>query len=65
MLKYVVIRLGKRATRSDWQYKQRSNSIRVTEKEKDLGVIINNRSSLADHISGIVRSINNLLVSNM
>ncbi len=49
--------------RPDWEYKLGNDSIQESEKEKDLGVVINNRLSPEEHIQEKVRNMHNLLAN--
>ncbi len=58
-----VIKFGKNEKRPDWEYKLGNDRLQESEKEKDLGVIINNRLSPEDHIQEKVRNVHNLLAN--
>ncbi len=49
--------------RPDWEYKLGNDSLQESEKEKDLGVVINNRLSPKEHIEEKVRNMHNLLAN--
>ncbi len=51
-----VIKFGKSVKRPDWDYQLGSNNLQESDKEKDLGVIINNKPSPEDHINEKVRT---------
>ena len=46
-----VMKFRKSAKRPDWDYLLGSNTLQESNKEKDLGVIINNKLSPEDHIN--------------
>ena len=58
-----VMKFGKSAKRPDWEYLLGSNTLQESNKEKDLGVIINNKLSPEDHINDKVRNTYNLLAN--
>ena len=58
-----VMKFGKSAKRPDWDYLLGSNTLQESNKEKDLGVIINNKLSPEDHINDKVRNTYNLLAN--
>ena len=55
--------LLKSAKRPDWDYLLGSNTLQESNKEKDLGVIINSKLSPEDHINDKVRNTYNLLAN--
>ena len=58
-----VMKFGKSAMRPDYDYHLGNNSLQESYKEKDLGVIINNKLSPEDHINDKIRSTYNLLAN--
>ncbi len=58
-----VKKFGKKGMRPDWEYKLGKDSIQESEKEKDLGVVINNRLSPEEHIQEKVRNTHNLITN--
>ena len=58
-----VMKFGKSAMRPDWDYQLGSNNLMESHKEKDLGVVINNKLSPEDHINDKIRSTYNLLAN--
>ena len=58
-----VMKFGKSAKRPHWDYLLGSNTLQESNKEKDLGVIINNKLSPEDHINDKVRNTYNLLAN--
>ncbi len=58
-----AIKFGKSAMRPDWEYKLGNYSLQESEKEKDLGVVINSRLSPKEHIQEKVRNLHNLLAN--
>ena len=58
-----VMKFGKSAKMPDWDYLLGSNTLQESNKEKDLGVIINNKLSPEDHINDKVRNTYNLLAN--
>ncbi len=58
-----VMKFGKSGLRPDWEYKLGIDSLQESEKEKDLGVVINNRLSPEEHIHEKVRNMHNLLAN--
>ena len=57
------MKFGKSAKRPDWDYLLGSNTLQESNKEKDLGVIINNKLSPEDHINDKVRNTYKLLAN--
>ncbi len=55
-----VIKYCKSGMRPDWDYKLGNDRVQESEKEKDLGVVVNNRLSPEDHIQEKVRIMQNL-----
>ena len=51
-----VVRFGESKYRPIWEYKLGDETIPVTDKEKDLGIVINNKYHPDDHINQITNS---------
>ena len=58
-----VVRFGVSKKRPIWQYKLGDEIIPSSEKEKDLGVVINYKCNHEDHINEIARKMYNLLAN--
>ena len=58
-----VVRFGVSKKRPIWQYKLGDEKIPSSEKEKDLGVVINYKCNHEDHINEIARKMYNLLAN--
>ena len=58
-----VIKFGKSKNRPDWEYTLGNTTLLTSEKEKDLGVVINNRLSPTDHINEKIRNMYALLAN--
>ncbi len=58
-----VIKFGKSGMRPDWENKLGNDRLQESEKEKDLGVGINNRLSPEEHIQEKVGNMHNLLAN--
>ena len=58
-----VMKFGKSVNRPDWEYKIGNEILQESEKEKDLGVIINSRLTPEEHIQEKVRNMHNLLAN--
>ena len=58
-----VVRFGTSKKRPMWQYKLGDEVIPTANKEKDLGVVINNKTHPDDHINQITSKMNYLLAN--
>ena len=58
-----VMKFGRSEMRPNWKYTLGNDKLQESEKEKDLGVIINNRLSPEEHIQEKVRNMHNLLAN--
>ena len=58
-----VVRFGKSKKRPVWQYKLGNETIPSADKEKDLGVVINDKLEPEDHINQITGKMHNLLAN--
>ena len=58
-----VVRFGESSKRPVWQYKLGDERIPSADKEKDLGVVINNKLKPEDHINQVTGKMYNLLTN--
>ena len=58
-----VMKFGKSGKRPEWNYTLGETTLENSEKEKDLGVIINDTLSPTDHINEKVRIVHNMLAN--
>ncbi len=58
-----VMKFGKSEIGPDWEYKLGNDRLLEFEKDKNLGVVINNRLSPEEHIQEKVRNMHNLLAN--
>ncbi len=58
-----LIKFGKSGMRPDWGYELGNDILQESEKEIDLGVVINNRLSPEEHLQEKVRNMHNLLAN--
>ncbi len=56
-----ALKFSKSGMRPDCEYKLGNSTLQECEKEKDLGVVINNRLSREEHIQEELKKIDNLL----
>ena len=51
---------GEQVNRTDYQYKMGENNLEESTSEKDLGVYIDNKLRLSDHVDAAVNKANRL-----